>query len=135
MSKRPTKELMTGELTYPVPGFSLLDGFTQMTAASDGVGLHELAPHDEVYFRTLNSEYRLIVLEPALGRVRVRGGEIFVEPTDAFLRGSTCGGSMIRVGWIGVGLQLELVYQPMHGHSQNVVTSPVELLFIERARL
>jgi hypothetical protein len=38
----------------------------------------------------------------------VSGGDWFPVPTEAQLVGATCGGSMLRPGWIGVGLKLEL---------------------------
>jgi hypothetical protein len=40
--------------------------------------------------------------------VLVSGGEWFPVPTEMQLVGSTSGGSMLKPGWLGVGLKVEL---------------------------
>ena len=40
---------------------------------------------------------------------------------------------MIKVGWIGIWLQLELAYQLAPGLNESVVTSVIESIDIERA--
>jgi len=130
-----TSHSAAGETTFIVPGHCLIEGFTELSAATQGIDLREMAAHDLIYARTMNSEYRLLLLDPATRRVRVQGGKLFVAPTEAIVRGSTCGGSMLRVGWIGIGLQLELVYHLEFDQPRNMLTSPVEWLQTERARL
>jgi hypothetical protein len=91
-----------------------------------------LSVRDVIRLRTLNSEYRIVLLDPVKGRVNVQGGSFFTEPTEAVIEGSSCGGALLKAGWIGIGLQLELVYNPAIGRTQTVITSPVEMLFLER---
>jgi hypothetical protein len=97
--------------------------------------LHRLAVNDAIQVRTENSEYRIVLLDPADLRVEVQGGSFFAEPTKANIRGATVGGAMLKIGWISVGLQVEIVYSPARNQMQRVVTSPVKKLSLECARL
>jgi len=40
--------------------------------------------------------------------ISIRGGRLFPDWTAAHLVGSTAGGSALRIGWLAVGLQVEL---------------------------
>jgi hypothetical protein len=136
-----TGQFNTSEATNPsggqqmvtVPIIATLGGFTQLTSTSEGVDLGRLAALDRIYLRTDNSDYQIVLRDPGTRRATVSGGRLFAEPQDVIVRGSTCGGAMLRVGWIGIGLQLELVYLPDTSLVQNVTTSPVQELVIERA--
>jgi len=75
-----------------------------------------------------------VLLDPADLRVEVQGGSFFANPTEATIRGATVGGAMLKIGWISVGLQIELVYYPAGNQMQSVVTSPVKKLSLECAR-
>ena len=85
-----------------------LDGFAFQLRDTYGVDGHELAPGSVVIMRTRHSRYRLVVVEPETQRMLVSGGDGFPVPTDVQLVGSTGGGSMLKPGWIGVGLRVEL---------------------------
>src|SRR5262245_22308688 len=76
---------------------------------------------------TANTEYHFLLLDPASGRVLIEGGERFPEPVEAVLLGASFGGSMIRTGWIGVGMRIELC-----AGDKYVITSPVKSLSVER---
>src|SRR5262245_21074156 len=121
------------ETRFTVPGHCLLEGFTALSAASSGVDMQSLCESDVIRLRTLNSEYRMVLLDPAAHRVSVQGGSFFPEPTEAVVRGSSCGGALVKVGWIGIGLQLEFTYHPARGRAESVITSPVEKFSLERA--
>ncbi|MNC86629.1 hypothetical protein D3C83_23010 [compost metagenome] len=56
---------------------------------------------------TVNTRYRLVVLD-ADGQALVSGGTRFPDPTAVRIEGSTAGGRALRLGWIGVGLRLEM---------------------------
>jgi hypothetical protein len=77
--------------------------------------------------RTLNSCYYIFLLEPDSGRALIQGGRYFSEPVEATVSGSTFGGCMLKMGWLGVGLRIEICLK-----GQRIVTSPVQSLGVER---
>jgi hypothetical protein len=131
---RQTCELGAGEPLFIVPRLSMLDGFAELSASRNGVDLHRLAVNDAIEVRTENSEYRIVLLDPSDLRVQVQGGILFARPTEATIRGATVGGAMLKIGWISIGLRVELVYYPARNQLQSVVTSPVQQLSLEFAR-
>ena len=118
---------------FTVPGYAVLEGFTELSNASEGLDVYSLVPGDLIHLRTLNNEYRIVLLDPSAGRVTVEGGQLFPSPTTAVIRGSGCGGAMLRVGWIGIGLQLEFDYCLTLGQQLSVITSPIAGLALERS--
>src|SRR5262245_37512422 len=131
---RQTCELAIGEMLFVVPKSYLLEGFAELNALSRGVDLHRLAVNDAIRVSTENSEYRIVLLDPADLRVEVQGGSFFARPTEATIRGATVGGAMLKIGWISEGVQVELVYYPARNHMQSVVTSQVKKLSLESAQ-
>jgi hypothetical protein len=125
-------ELCTHDRRFTVPGYAMLEGFAEISTTSDGVDVGRLTAGDLIHLRTLNSEYRIVLLDPAAGRVTVEGGQLFPVPTTAVIRGSGCGGAMLRVGWIGIGLQLELDCCWTLDQPSSVITSPIEGFLLER---
>jgi hypothetical protein len=99
-----------------------LDHVADNGSASDGVSLADLEPLTTLLVRTANSLYRIIVLRGTT--VLVKGGKSFAEITtgDVF----SFGVNVIRFGWIGVGLRVEI-----HSGRRCVVTSPVRGFTIE----
>jgi hypothetical protein len=91
-----------------------------------GVALERLAPFDTIWARTLNSDYRIFLLDPRTGRALVEGGGQFVEPVEAVVNGSTFGNSTFKVGWIGKGLRIEF-----WSNGIIVSTSPVQSVHVE----
>jgi len=104
-----------------IPRCRSLDGFTEMSSSLEGIAVQKLAAFDTIYVHTANGDYRLFLLDPEERHVMVEDGRLFVEPVEMSLSGSTFGGSMLKMGWIGVGLQMEFY---AHG---NRITSPVVL--------
>jgi len=92
--------------------------------------VRELAAGAIVIVRTRNSCYRLVMLEPETQRVLVSGGDWFPEPTKAQLVGATRGGNMLKPGWIGAGLRMELRHM-----NQPITTSLVDAVTIESSPL
>jgi hypothetical protein len=91
-------------------------------ASAGGVDLCELPPCTRLLVRTVNSLYRLVIVRPP--EVCVQGGAFFPQPTAARLVGaSRVPGGWLKVGWIGVGLRIEL-----RSRDQYVVTSPVRAI-------
>jgi hypothetical protein len=101
-----------------------LDGFAKATDAVQGVYLRDLEPLTRLVVRTCNSEYQFLV--SAGGEVLVEGGRFFDHPTPAVLEGASLGGSFLKVGWIGVGLRMEI-----RDASRRIVTSPVRQIATE----
>ena len=95
-----------------------LDRFTTHAAAAPGVQLKDLAPMTTLLVRTCNTEYRIVVSEGP--DVLVQGGHFFPIPTSVHVEGASLGGSFLKVGWIGIGLSMEL-----RAGEQRIVTTPV----------
>ena len=77
--------------------------------------------------RTLNSLYRVVVLEPPRPRILIQGGRFFPEPTEARLAGASFGGSLLKLSWFGHGLRMEI-----YSDWQRIVTSPVQSIEVCR---
>jgi hypothetical protein len=105
-----------------------LDGFTTGVERADGLRLRDVSPCGCVHLRTRNSHYRLWMLNPLEGRVRIQGGSFFCEPSEAVIAGATAGGSMLKVGWILRGFHLEILHE-----GQRIVTTAVRWLQLEEA--
>jgi hypothetical protein len=104
---------------------STLDGFARAAAPANGLSLADLTPMASVVVRTRNSLYRIFMLEPP-GAILLQGGRFFPERTHAHLSGSSLGGSALKMDWIGVGFNMEIV-----GPGGPVVTSPVRSIEVQ----
>jgi hypothetical protein len=115
---------------YTIPRYCTLDGVTEIGPALEGVTLMTLEACDMIQARTRNSVYEIFLLEPKSGRALVRGGKHFAEPMEATVSGSTFGGCMLKMGWLGVGLRMEI-----YANGQRTVTTPIQSLRVERVDL
>lgn len=104
-----------------------VDGFTSRVDDTTGVALDTLAPGTQLLVRTRNSTYRLLVLDDP-SSVLVTGGGLFRDGAVVRLEGSTGGGSLLKMGWIVVGLQLE-----MRIGAVRITTSRIRSVSIEHA--
>jgi hypothetical protein len=109
-----------------VPIRHTLDGFALEPGCVEGVSLHSLDAGTVLNVITRNSSYRVVVVDPVQQRVLVTGGRLFAERTEVRLEGATAGGSVLKIGWIGTGLRLELSM----GRGR-ITTSPVESVTVE----
>jgi hypothetical protein len=98
-----------------------LDAFVDSATSADGICVRELEPLTTLLVRTRNSRYRIIVSRNAA--ILVQGGAFFPDTTQATLEGASAGGSVLKVGWIGVGLRMEI-----SSGGQRIVTSPVRTI-------
>jgi len=73
-----------------------------------GLMLDGLAAGTPIVVSTRHSSYRFVVVDAALRQAKVVGGKMFPEQTDVRIEGATTGASVIKPGWIVVGLRLEL---------------------------
>ena len=125
--KADREERTAGSVTASavlVPRDATLDGFVQSVSATQGIYLREVEPLTTLTICTCNSRYRIIVSRSM--KVLVQGGRFFPEVTEAYLDGSSAGGSFLKVGWIGVGLRMEI-----SAGGQRIVTSPVRAITTE----
>lgn len=72
----------------------------------DGIDVRSLKPGTKVFVNTKNSEY-IIETTSKPGYVKAQGGRYFPEVQECYFNGSTWGGSMLKLGWIGRGMHLE----------------------------
>ena len=134
--ERKQTEARTGELAASAnetPEAAIPDGFVDgriSDAPLVGLPLEALTPFDTILVRTLNSEYRILLLNPNTGRSLVDGLNHFAGPVDAVVYGSTYGGTTFKVGFIGVGLRLEMWVK-----DKLVSTSPVQSIRVEHQSL
>jgi hypothetical protein len=109
-----------------MPQYCTLDETIEIGDELEGVMLKTLKPCDTIHVRTCNSDYDIFLLEPESGRALVYGGEYFAQPVETTVNGSTFGGCMLKLGWLGVGLRMEF-----YANGRCIVTSPVQELCVE----
>lgn len=109
---------MNDTTTTCVSRAATLTGFTSAVSSTNGVQLRDLPPMTTLVVRTRNSEYRIVVSSG--DEVLVKGGHFFPSLTEARFSGASVGGSFLKVGWIGVGLRMEIL-----ADGRRIVTSPV----------
>lgn len=107
-----------------VPRVATLDGFVDAASACGGVSVLDLEPLTVLRVETMNSVYRIVISQRTA--VFVQGGQFFPETTAAHFAGSTFGGSLLKIGWIGVGMRMEIC-----GDDGPIVTSPVRRIGVE----
>lgn len=109
-----------------VPTRRTLDGFALETGCTEGVALQSFEAGTVLNVITRNSTYRVVVVDPVQQRVLVTGGRLFPERTEVRLEGATAGGSVLKIGWIGTGLRVEMLVG-----RQRITTSCVQSVTIE----
>lgn len=93
------------------------------------VRVASLKPFDTILLKTHNSDYRIMLLDPAMGRALVEGGYYLIEPTEALVRGSAVLGDECKDGEICVGCRLE-----MWVAERVFLTSIIKSIQIKRSR-
>ena len=94
-----------------------LDGFA-VAASGPGVALRSLEPLTELRVQTRNTCYRIVVSRDS--DIVIQGGTFFPDPTHAHVEGASLGGNLLKVGWIGVGLRMEILAE-----GRRIVTTAV----------
>jgi hypothetical protein len=103
-----------------------VDTFLKLTQHIEGVELDHLEPLTTLIVRTRNSVYQVIIAKGS--DVLVQGGTYFTEPTPAHVEGASAGGSSLKLGWIALGLLMEL-----RAGGRHIVTSPVVAIATARS--
>jgi len=93
-----------------VPKIATLDGFIEAVEKNNGLDVSSLPAGTTLLIETRNSHYQLIILDPAKRSVKVSSfdSKVIRKQLDGIMNGSTFRGSMIKLGWIGVGMCLEI---------------------------
>ena len=73
-----------------------------------GVFLKEPSPGSKLDVYTKNSCYEIEVIDGEKGQVKIKGGRSFLDWETITISGSTWGGSMLKINFIGIGMRLEL---------------------------
>ncbi len=113
------------EESHRVARFATLDGFSEELRVRGGIDPRELEPLTRLRVKTVHSLYEITMLDPADSRMLIRGGMLFAEGAEAKLSGATFGASLLKMGWIGHGMRMELYIGGC-----TVVTSPVRSIEI-----
>jgi hypothetical protein len=88
------------------------------------VELAKLLAFDTIIVKTLNSDYRILLLDPDTGRALLAGG-LLNEATEGTVFGSSLGESVLRLGWLEVGLRFEA-----WANDRYIRSSPVQSLSV-----
>lgn len=90
------------------------------------VPLESLQPFDTILVRTVNTDYRLLLLDPKTGRALIEGGQYLTEPREGVVAGSKPPDSLLKIGALVVGNHLEMWV------GGNILhTSPVQSISVE----
>jgi hypothetical protein len=108
------------------PREATLDGFVDDVADAHGIHVRDVEPLTTIVVRTHNSCYRILITHDTTAIVR--GGAFFPNPTPARIDGSGFGGTLLKVGWIGIGLRMEIFT-----NGRRIITSPVRDVMLERS--
>lgn len=109
----------------PNPG-SEWGGDSRPRGRLTGIDVRFLPAGTEMVVDTRNSSYRLVMVDGIARDALVEGGRHFPRETTARIEGSSLPGSLLKIGWIGIGLPLEL----SHGH-RRIVTSTVRTITVD----
>ncbi|HSL20332.1 MAG TPA: hypothetical protein VK886_02265 [Vicinamibacterales bacterium] len=102
-----------------------LDRFVDVVGGTPGVDLRQLPPFTTLLFRTMNSLYRMVIIQGS--EVYVQGGDFFPELTSAVVNGASIGGCCLKRGWIGIGLRVEI-----RSEGRHIITSTVSGITAEQ---
>ena len=111
---------VTNDTQFAVPRHCTLDGFAHETSLRGGVEIASLRPLTKLAVQTHNTAYQVTLLDPDESTVLVQGGRFFTEPSEVYLCGSSYGGTLLKMAWIGFGMRMELL-----SGGRRIVTSPV----------
>jgi hypothetical protein len=90
-----------------------------------GIDVRSLPPGTEIEVDTRNSHYRFVMLDGGGSNALVQGGPYFHEEAKVRINGSLLGGSLLKSGWIGLGMCVEIL-----AGSERVSTSRVRSITI-----
>lgn len=113
-------------LKSPLANAGAFDPHVAELAGLSGVAFRSLEPGTVIVVNTRHTCYRLVVVNGSEQRALVTGGWLFPESTGVRVEGATGGGSVLKMGWIAVGLRLEL-----SNGLRRITTSRVRSIVVE----
>jgi hypothetical protein len=103
-----------------------LGRFVLQSSDAEGVAIDALEAGTTLVVQTRCSQYRIGVVDGPRHLVLVQGGTMFPEATCVRLEGATDGGSALKVGWVVVGLRIEMTLGPLQIRSSRVRSVVIE---------
>jgi hypothetical protein len=85
-----------------------LANFIEEQKELESINVHKLKQGIKLEIDTAHHKYQLEILDK-IGYVLAKGGQYLPEFTEVYFNGSTFGGTMIKVGWIGYGMFMEFI--------------------------
>jgi hypothetical protein len=110
---------------HPGPTFSPSD-LTPRSGTIAGIDMHSLPAGTEVVVDTCHSRYRFVMLDDGGRNALIEGGCYFPKETTARVEGSTLGGNLLKIGWIGLGWCVELSFG-----GKRIITSRVRSISVD----
>lgn len=93
--------------------------FIDFNSSQKGIDITKLKPGTKIFVTTTNNLYTITIIDGC--KVKVKGGRYFPQEEEKILTGSTWGGSMIKLNWIGYDMCMEF-----GNRFCFVLTSPVQ---------
>lgn len=94
-----------------------------MQKEKGGIKLSKLKPGTRVIVTTLYSTYDITIIDGQ--KVRVKGGKHFAEEMETIFTGSSWGGSLLKLDWIGHDMRMEFAKPPKGLRTSRVVGATV----------
>ena len=95
-----------------VPHAATLDAWSSKDWSS-GIDVTKLSPLDELTVTTRNSTYTILIVCPASGEVKIRGGTFFPSFATARICGSSLGRGFLKRHVVHAGFCLEVTHQEL----------------------
>ncbi len=111
---------------YRLPRSCTLDGFVEAAECREGVYITRLEPLSKLSVETQHNLYQIIILVPTESKALIQGGRFFPKNTEGAVCGASFGGSLLKSGWIGIGMRMEI-----SAAGRLIVTSPVRGIHLE----
>ena len=90
------------------PAAADLSRFDDVVQGTGGVFIKDIPANTILQIDVADAVFTVMVVAPAGRKLRIQSSQYIPELTDAILSGSTFGGCMLKEGWIGVGMFLEI---------------------------
>lgn len=96
----------------------LVPNYAEMTnwqVSNGGIDVRKQEVETQIVVRTVNSTYHLTITDPEDRMLRIQGGR-WEQPIEIAFNGSSWGGSMFKIGWIGYGMMMEFAHPEKPAH-------------------
>ena len=86
----------------------LLEEALKSKSIENGINVHRLKEGTILLIVTKNSLYKIIKGPRDVYDITIQGGKKLPKPVKANFAGSTFGGSLLKIGWIGFLMHMEI---------------------------